>query len=350
MKVLISLIACATAQYSLNFEHSNPKSSLKSDDKIQCALCDYSWVVAGGVTTPVRGDSKCRDNPDESHFMEFQKEGSYNLSDGSSIKWRTKCSIVQSKGIETIYYTDEQGQDQTWDIEYDVFDRKIYQVYENTSFYDYEGDIELTENAWICGGNRSECGGNIELRENVGFYECPADNNCACPRCNWFQVNNNGTMKNIQGDRTCALGTYDGPEADNSTCSFNPKPIPGPMMKPSKNAELAPLIAELMPEATKKSINKGSKAASMSGNCVIYQEFFSMPDESQKGNFENINLYRVCNSSEIMPYNFYSTMVTNSTQMTICFDDLCNFSPNPKPSGAIPTSIAIALLLISLIF
>ena len=49
------------------------------------------------------------------------------------------------------------------------------------------------------------------------------------------------------------------------------------MMKPSKNAELAPLIAELMPEATKKSINKGSKAASMSGNCVIYQEFFSMP-------------------------------------------------------------------------
>ena len=53
------------------------------------------------------------------------------------------------------------------------------------------------------------------------------------------------------------------------------------MMKPSKNAELAPLIAELMPEATKKSINKGSKAASMSGNCVIYQEFFSMPGTYQ---------------------------------------------------------------------
>ena len=83
---MISLIACATAQYSLNFEHSNSKSSLKSDDKIQCALCDYSWVVAGGVTTPVRGDSKCRDNPDESHFREFPKEGSYQLSDGSSIK------------------------------------------------------------------------------------------------------------------------------------------------------------------------------------------------------------------------------------------------------------------------
>ena len=86
LKVFISLVACATAQYSLNFEHANEKSSLSADDMIQCALCDYSWVVASNVTTPVRGDSKCRDNPDESHFRQFQKEGSYQLSDGSSIK------------------------------------------------------------------------------------------------------------------------------------------------------------------------------------------------------------------------------------------------------------------------
>jgi len=86
LKVLLSLLACATAQYSLNFDHGNVKTSLSSGDNIQCALCDYSWVVAGGVTTPVRGDSKCRDNPDESHKISTPKEGSYMLSDGSKIK------------------------------------------------------------------------------------------------------------------------------------------------------------------------------------------------------------------------------------------------------------------------
>jgi len=340
------LLACATAQYSLNFEYDNVKTSLSSSDNITCALCDYSWVVAGGVTTPVRGDSKCRDNPDESHYISTPKEGTYKLSDGSLIKWRTRCSIVQSKGTETIYYTDEQGNERTWDVEYDVFDRRIFQVYENSSFFDYEGDIELKEDAWICGGNRAECGGNINERANVEFYTCPAEKNCACPRCNWFQVNNNGTWRDMQGDASCASGTYDGPEASNATCSFNPNPNPpGPMIKPTRNAELAPLIAELMPESIKRRMSKGAKASSMSGMCIIYEEYFSMPGESAKNNFENINLYRLCSPAEIIPFNFYSTMVTNSTSMTICSDDLCNFS-----SSAFSTSIAAIAILFSLIF
>ena len=28
---------------------------------------------------------------------------------------------------------------------------------------------------------------NINERGNVEFYTCPAENNCGCPRCNWFQ-------------------------------------------------------------------------------------------------------------------------------------------------------------------
>ena len=49
------------------------------------------------------------------------------------------------------------------------------------------------------------------------------------------------------------------------------------MIKPTKNAELAPLIAKLLPESIKKNMNIGAKAAPMSGICVIYEEFFSMP-------------------------------------------------------------------------
>ena len=120
------------------------------------------------------------------------------------------------------------------------------------------------------------------------------------------------------------------------------KPTPGPMIKPTQNAELAPLIAELIPESIKGRMSKG---ASMSGMCIIYEEYFSMPGESAKNNFENINLYRLCNPAEIVPYDFYSTMVTNSTSMTICSDDMCNFS-----SGAFPTFIAAIVMLFSLIF
>ena len=114
------------------------------------------------------------------------------------------------------------------------------------------------------------------------------------------------------------------------------------MIKPTQNAELAPLIAELIPESIKGRMSKG---ASMSGMCIIYEEYFSMPGESEKNNFENINLYRLCSPAEIVPYNFYSTMVTNSTSMTICSDDMCNFS-----SSAFPTSIAAIVMLFSLIF
>jgi len=28
----------------------------------------------------------------------------------------------------------------------------------------------------------------------------------------------------MAGDASCAMGTYDGPEASNATCSFNPNP------------------------------------------------------------------------------------------------------------------------------
>ena len=77
----------------MNFKRTNEE--LSADEMIKCALCDYSWVVAGNVTTPVRGDSKCRDNPDESHFREFQKEGSYQLSDGSSIKVHSIICIAE---------------------------------------------------------------------------------------------------------------------------------------------------------------------------------------------------------------------------------------------------------------
>ena len=41
---------------------------------------------------------------------------------------------------------------------------------------------------------------------------------------NFHTVNNNGTWISMQGDASCASGTYDGPEASNATCSFNPNP------------------------------------------------------------------------------------------------------------------------------
>ena len=52
---------------------------------------------------------------------------------------------------------------------------------------------------------------------------------------------------------------------------------PGPMIKPTRNAELASLIAELMPESIKRRMSEGAKASSLGGMCIIYEEYFSMP-------------------------------------------------------------------------
>ena len=49
------------------------------------------------------------------------------------------------------------------------------------------------------------------------------------------------------------------------------------MIKPTRNAELAPLIAELIPKSIKGRMSKDTRASSMSGMCIIYEEYFSMP-------------------------------------------------------------------------
>ena len=59
----------------------------------------------------------------------------------------------------------------------------------------------------------------------------------------------------------------------------------------------------------------------MGGNCIIYEEFWRQPKEVA---FEQVSLYRVCDKYLATPFNFYSTIVTNATSMTICDTDLCN--------------------------
>ena len=59
----------------------------------------------------------------------------------------------------------------------------------------------------------------------------------------------------------------------------------------------------------------------MGGNCIIYEEFWRQPKEVA---FEQVSLYRVCDKYLATPFNFYSTIVTNATSMTIGDTDLCN--------------------------
>ena len=44
-----------------------------------------------------------------------------------------------------------------FDVDYKIYDRKAFTVYEDTSFYDYNGDLEFNEDAVMCGTNRTEC-------------------------------------------------------------------------------------------------------------------------------------------------------------------------------------------------
>ena len=104
------------------------------EDCVWCYVCDYSWVVAKvngqEVTTPVRGDSKCRDGVDEkvwSLVQTFRKlqikdfgepvEFPREVSLENGLKYTTKCSTVEAKGTETIEYNGNQ----TYQVEFDVF-------------------------------------------------------------------------------------------------------------------------------------------------------------------------------------------------------------------------------------
>ena len=75
------------------------------------------------------------------------------------MKARTKCTIVEATGVETIRYEDDDGQEREFDVDYKIYDRTVFTVYEDTSFYDYNGDLEFNEDAVMCGANRTECSG-----------------------------------------------------------------------------------------------------------------------------------------------------------------------------------------------
>ena len=58
------------------------------------------------------------------------------------------------------------------------------------------------------------------MRErNLQEYTCPAENQCACPRCEWIRVKDkNGAWKDISGSQTCEKGT----ETSDGPCIFQP--------------------------------------------------------------------------------------------------------------------------------
>ena len=58
------------------------------------------------------------------------------------------------------------------------------------------------------------------MRErNLQEYICPAEKQCACPRCEWIRVKDKeGAWKDIYGDRTCEKGT----DTSDAPCTFQP--------------------------------------------------------------------------------------------------------------------------------
>ena len=84
-------------------------------------------------------------------------------------------------------------------------------------------------------------------------------------------------------------------------------------------------------------VARGHIRSNMGGNCIIYEEFWRQPNEVE---FEQVNLYRTCDKYLATPYNFYSTMITNATSMTICDSDLCN-----QKGSAVTATITSALFI-----
>jgi len=304
-------------------------------EKISCYVCDYSWVVADvngqKVTTPVRGDSSCRDGePSNWPIQEIDRYVDY----GNGIMAERKCAVVMANGTETLYYNNGLE----FKVEFDIFDRKIFETYNSTKLYGYVGNITIEEKAFVCGANSTQCSGNINIRSIKEQKQLKHDErSAACPRCN--HVRGNGTY--IIGDDSCEQGnpgppSY--PDAENLTCVFDPEPPINPMLGGHKRTKRS-LLGESF----------GSDDATMSGECIIWQEIYylnsadsDVPEQVQD------NLYRTCNSYQAMPDNFYSEMDMVGDGMKLCDTDLCNddkYTP-PKPFSGQQTTVLSILMLI----
>ena len=98
-----------------------------------------------------------------------------------------------------------------------------------------------------------------------------------------------------------------------------------------------PFLTKILKVVSEKLV-QGQPRSNMGGNCIIYEEFWRQPKEVE---FEQVNLYRTCDKYLATPYNFYSTMVTNATSMTICDTDLCN-----QKGSSVAATFSMALLFV----
>ena len=105
-------------------------------------------------------------------------------------------------------------------------------------------------------------------------YVCPGANVCGCPRCSWIRIKDykDNEMMDLKGDKSCATGDYDGVDADNRTCWFNP----GPPITPVVNNLIKGSIAGKVIVSDKA----GDDNYDMGASCIIVEQNIALPDDT----------------------------------------------------------------------
>jgi len=156
-------------------------------------------------------------------------------------------------------------------------------------------------------------------------YECPAVNECGCPRCSWVRIKNDpdNTMIDLDGDITCAQGDYmyDGIDVDNRTCSFNPDPPITPVVPQRKPLIQGSIANQVL---TGDKVNSGNDYYYMGASCIVLEEEIALPDDTTEKKERMLALLRRCDQHTPLPYNFYSIIQLTTTDMTICYGNNCN--------------------------
>ena len=83
---------------------------------------------------------------------------------------------MEAAGVETVHYEDDDGDEKEFNVDYKIFDRRSFRVYEDTSFFDYEGEVEFKEDAISCGANRTECSGVSAYIDMFSVIDIPLEN------------------------------------------------------------------------------------------------------------------------------------------------------------------------------
>jgi len=272
----------------------------------------YSCLWAQNIDTEEIYIDEGNCNSDSADSMKSERFPKYvDPSESNGLETRAKniCQEFNETITETI-----QTANETFTVNVHVIERAIFQVYEDSSLWEYEGNVKLREEEYACGVLVSTCSeaftSNPERKESA--IASP------CSDCFFIQADLNGTEDvTVLGNSSCRNAA----SSQDAVCEGSDANSIEPIMNPGYYEDFIDHIdyMDYMESVT-------------DARCLV--EYVEMSID--KTRVQSV-LWRKCLSDYDFPKDALLT-TSGNYDMWLCQTDLCNFS------SAAPIGFAFALI------